>query len=162
MIGTLGCAAAMTAFACATTLAQVPDNLKPPANERVVLKVTGKGTQIYKCQNSQWVLEKPKADLIDEHGNTVGRHYEGPTWEAIDGSKAVGEVEQRADAPSSKSIPWLLLKAKSTQGPGILAGVTHIQRVETSGGAAPATGCDQTHLGQEVSIEYRATYIFFK
>jgi hypothetical protein len=161
MTGTLR-VSALSAIACAAALAQTPDNLKPPANERILLKVTGKGMQIYKCQNSQWVFEEPRAELFNSQGKSVGRHYEGPTWESVDGSKVVGEVEQLADAPSPKSVPWLLLKAKSTQGPGIFAGVSHIQRIDTSGGAAPSGGCDRSHASQQAAVEYQATYLFFQ
>jgi Protein of unknown function (DUF3455) len=146
---------------------QVPDNLKPPATESVLLKALGRGKQIYACQANpqnqskfEWVLERPQADLLDEHGATIGRHYEGPTWEAGD-SKVVGEVQQRAAAPGGHAIPWLLLKAKTASAKGAFAHVTYVQRVNTTGGVAPSEGCDQAHAGKEVAIDYQADYYFY-
>src|SRR4051794_16116861 len=75
----------------------VPNNLNAPTGEWPFLKVLAKGVQIYTCTASttnpggfEWVFKAPQADLFDEHGGTVGKHYAGPTWEAADGSKVVG------------------------------------------------------------------------
>ena len=46
----------------------------------------------------------------------------------------VGTVLVRA-ASDPNAIPWLLLKAKSTDGPGTFGKVTYIQRVNTVGGS---------------------------
>jgi hypothetical protein len=147
---------------------QVPENLKAPGTEVVLLKAIGKGKQIYACKAAagnperfEWVLARPQADLFNDQGEKIGRHYEGPTWEAVDGSKVVGEVQQRAKSPQANAVPWLLLKAKATQGTGTFARVTYIQRVDTEGGAAPAAGCDQSHAGAEMSVDYRAAYYFY-
>ena len=147
---------------------QVPENLRAPSTEVVLLRATGKGKQIYACQakadnSSQfdWVLARPQADLLNAEGEKIGKHYEGPTWEATDGSKVTGQVEQRASAPQPDAVPWLLLKAKASQGAGALGRVTYIQRVNTVGGAAPKVGCDPVHAGAEASVEYRADYYFY-
>ena len=60
------------------------------------------------------------------------------------------------------AIPWLLLRATSSEGPGLFHRVTFIQRVHTSGGLAPATGADEAHLGQRVEVPYTAVYYFFR
>lgn len=67
----------------------VPEKLKVPATETVLLKAIGKGTQIYVCRvtsgdQSQftWVLDRPEAVLLDNRGAAIGRHYQGPVWEA--------------------------------------------------------------------------------
>jgi hypothetical protein len=146
--------------------AQVPDNLKPPASEKIALKARGEGLQIYTCaagnnpETYSWTLKKPQADLFDDQGKKIGTHYAGPTWEALDGSKVVGQVEQKADSPAH-SIPWLLLKAKSNEGQGLLSKVSFIQRVKTEGGVAPQTGCDREHAGAEKSVKYQADYLFY-
>ena len=147
---------------------QVPDSLKPPPSEAVLLRALGKGKQIYACQANpadamkfEWVLEKPEADLLDAQGKKIGSHYEGPTWQATDGSKVIGEVQQRAQSPRAGAIPWLLLKAKTNQGTGVFARVTFVQRVDTVGGAAPADGCNSGRAGKELVIEYQATYYFY-
>jgi hypothetical protein len=145
----------------------VPDSLKPPASEAVVLKAVGKGQQVYVCKSKgggeglEWALLKPRAVLYDEKGGRIGTHYEGPTWEASDGSKVTGQVLQRAAAPDAGAVPWLLLKASSNQGTGMLAHVTYINRVNTRGGAAPASGCTIPQAGTETSVDYQADYIFY-
>ena len=130
----------VAAIALAQT--QVPENLKPPPSETVLLKAVGKGRQIYSCgvkeEKFAWTLERPQADLFDARGNRIGRHYKGPTWEATDGSRVVGQLEQQATAPRPGAVAWLLLKAKSHTGAGVLSNVTYIQRLNTVGGAAPA------------------------
>jgi hypothetical protein len=146
---------------------QVPENLKPPPSEAVLLKAVGKGRQIYACNVKDgkfaWTLERPQADLFDARGNVIGRHYQGPTWEASDGSKVTGQLLQQANAPRPGAIPWLLLKAKSNAGAGIFGKVTYIQRLNTVSGVAPAPseGCDQGHTNAEVAIEYQADYYFY-
>ena len=139
-----------------TAVAQVPDNLKPPPSEVVLLKALGKGKQVYVCQDSKWVLDRPEANLFDEGGKQIGKHYKGPTWEATDGSKVTGQVQQRADAPKAGAVPWLLLRA--TSGSGAFNRVTYIQRLDTEGGVAPSRSCAR---GAEISISYQATYYFF-
>jgi len=94
-------------------------------------------------------------------GSRTLRHYAGPTWEANDGSKVVGEVKARADAPDADAIPWLLLTAKSTSGSGVLASTLSVQRVQTAGGKAPASGCGPAQAQQEIRVPYTATYYFF-
>jgi hypothetical protein len=146
---------------------QVPDALKVTSGQ-VSLKAVGKGVQIYTCKAKaddaskfDWTFKSPEADLTSDQGATIGKHYNGPTWEAIDGSKVVGEVQQKADAPTPGAVPWLLLKAKSNEGTGTFAKVTQIQRVDTEGGAAPAVGCDPAHAGAEQRVDYKANYYFY-
>jgi hypothetical protein len=42
-----------------------------------------------------------------------------------------------------------------------MAQVTSIQRINTKGGKAPASGCDTTHAGQDLRVAYSADYVFF-
>jgi hypothetical protein len=70
-------------------------------------------------------------------------------------------VLERADAPEPGAIPWLLLAAAEHTGSGVFATVTHIQRLDTVGGAAPSEGCDEAHAGAEVREPYTATYAFY-
>ena len=71
----------------------------------------------------------------------------------------MGEVVQRS--PVQGAIPWLLMRAKSNEGAGALAGVKYIQRVDTVGGVAPSSGCDAAHAGAEARVEYSANYDFY-
>jgi hypothetical protein len=144
----------------------VPETIKTGEGDVLTAKLSAKGTQNYECQAGEkasfaWKLVGPEADLTDDTGKSVGHHYTGPTWESIDGSKVVGEVKARADAPGGKGVPWLLLKPKSVSGAGVFGKVTAVQRVDTEGGLAPAAGCDAQHTGAKQNIPYRATYYFY-
>lgn len=155
---------------CATTpkmSAVIPDALKAPPTQVLVLETRASGVQIYECRASkdnparfEWVFIAPEAELVDSAGVKVGKHYAGPTWEAIDGSKVVGEVKARDDGPDSNAIPWLLLNAKSTAGNGMLSKTTTIQRLATVGGKAPAD-CGAAQAGKEARVPYQATYNFY-
>jgi hypothetical protein len=146
----------MTA-ACASTV-QVPENLKPAANESLALVVPAKGVQIYECRDGKWAFVAPEAELFDRSGKKIGRHYAGPHWESADGSRIIGAVKQRADAPAAGSIPWLLLGTKSVGSDGAFSKVTSVQRVATVGGVAPVGGCAQ---GAQARVDYTADYYFF-
>ena len=145
----------------------VPDNLKAGDGEIVTAKLAAKGAQIYECQVGDngayaWKLVGPDAELTDDTGKHVGTHYAGPTWESVDGSKVVAEVKAKADAPAGPgSVPWLLLKAKSTSGTGTFGKVTSVQRVDTAGGTPSVGGCDVQHLGAQQRADYKATYYFY-
>jgi len=152
-----GCA---TRASIAENLKTIPENLRPGASESLKRIISAKGVQIYECRDQKWVFVAPEADLYDERGNLVGRHYAGPKWEAIgDGSKVVGTVKSRADAPAAGAIPWLLLGTKSVGGSGYFSDVTSIQRVATAGGVAPAGECGGA--GAQARVPYTADYYFF-
>ena len=147
----------------------IPDSLRPPVGQVLALAVRGTGVQIYECKAAKenpsqfsWTLKAPEADLKDLSGKPVGKHYAGPTWEASDGSKVVGELVAKRDAPDSAAIPWLLLRAKSTSGSGVFSAIASIQRLQTSGGTAPAGGCDSSQTGKESRVPYSAVYRFYK
>ena len=149
-------------------IVRVPDNLMPGANESLVMIVPAKGVQIYECRarkdqvgEYEWAFVAPEADLFDARGNRIGRHYAGPHWESTDGSKVLGTVKERADAPVADAIPWLLLAAKSVGPEGSFSKVTSIQRVNTVGGVPPKAGCSQATAGTPARINYTADYYFF-
>jgi len=146
----------------------VPENLRVPSGNILAIELHGAGVQIYVCQAKkdeptkyEWTLKAPDARLSDDSGRDVGHHYAGPTWEASDGSRVIGKLEQKKDAPGAADIPWLLLSAKSNEGVGRFARVSFIQRLDTKGGKAPTEGCDAAHAGQEKRVEYAATYLFY-
>lgn len=153
---------ALLAAGCAhspSPAVQVPDSLKPGANEALALVAPARGVQIYECRADKWVFVAPDAALFDATGKAIGKHYAGPVWEAADGSKVMAVVKQRADAPASGAIPWLLLSAKSVGGEGAFSKVTSIQRVSTTGGVAPSGAC--TEAGAQARVRYTADYYFF-
>ena len=149
-------------------MVKVPDTLKPGANESLAMIVPAKGVQIYECRarrdsvgGYEWAFVAPEADLFDARGNRIGRHYAGPHWESTDGSKILGTLKERADAPVPDAIPWLLLTAKSVGSEGTFSRVTSVQRVNTAGGVAPKAGCSQAAVGTPARIGYTADYYFF-
>lgn len=135
-------------------------NLAPAAGSTLVFHAYARGAQIYRWTGTSWLLYGPDAVLsADAEGESaVGTHYVGPTWETNSGSKAVGTVIDRCTADPN-AVPWLSLSAKSS-GPGVLNGVTFIQRVNTVGGKAPSTG--GTFTGQEITVSYSAEYFFYR
>src|SRR5208282_1130845 len=81
---------------------EVPDSLKAPAGEDVILSAHATGVQIYVCQaeteqKSAWVLKGPEAELTDLDGKIVVHHAAGPTWKHVDGSEVTGKVIAKQD-----------------------------------------------------------------
>jgi hypothetical protein len=145
----------------------IPEPIRAPAGEKLILRAHALGAQIYSCQTAadgktQWTLKAPEADLMDDQGAIIGHHEAGPTWQLADGSEVSGKAVARIDSPDSHSIPWLLVEADGHKGEGMLAGVAHIQRIYTRGGQAPAaTDCDAARQNSEVRIPYSADYYFY-
>jgi hypothetical protein len=152
-------------FSFSANAQQVPRDLQPPANEHVLLHVHAKGDQIYSCSvdgsKFTWALKAPDAQLYGDGGKPFGKHFAGPSWKANDGSQVTGKATANAPSPDGNSIPWLLVRVVSRSGEGVLARVTSIQRLNTKGGKAPASGCDATHVGRELRVGYSADYVFF-
>jgi len=163
---------ALVLTGCASHKAILPSSVPPALQVTAAVVLTrelrGSGVQIYECRQSPqgaphfaWTLQAPAADLADRSGKDVGRHYEGPTWEANDGSKVVGELVARDPGPVPSAVPWLLLRATSTAGKGMFAKVRFIQRLNTVGGLPPQGGCDSAHVGQRTRVAYSADYYFY-
>lgn len=156
---------------CATTSLPplaVPEALQVPAGQKLVLDARATGVQIYVCSaakadpaHTEWAFKAPEASLFDAAGNSVARHYAGPSWESPDGSKVVGAVQAKQDDPAGKAIAQLLLSAESVSGTGIFSHVTYIQRLATGAGNAPADGCTAASLGKEARVPYTARYRFY-
>ena len=132
-----------TVFADRDEHREIPDILKVPAGNVLLQRAHARGVQKYAFPVSAASKAAPHAILLagdGDDGDVVGVHYQGPTWEALDGSLVVG------DAPSAKHfsasepdcIDWLLLFAKSTAGNGLLSRVTYIQRLYIDGGKPSA------------------------
>ena len=152
-------------FSFSLAAQQVPQQLQPPATEQLLLQVHAKGDQIYTCKGDAaqfaWTLKAPDAQLFDKDGKLFGRHFAGPSWEAQDGSRVMGKAVANAPSPEADSIPWLLVNIVGHEGAGVLSRATTIQRLNTKGGKAPATGCDASHAGQELRVSYSADYLFY-
>ena len=135
--------------------------LAPPAGSRLVVRTYAQGVQIYRWNGTAWAFVAPEANLsADPAGrSTIGTHYAGPRWESNGGGWIQGAVMERC-TPDPNSIQWLLLGVTAQDGPGIFHRVTHIQRVNTSGGIAPtAPGAT---AGQEARVPYTTEYLFWR
>src|SRR6516164_10407855 len=142
----------------------IPDVLKVPEGNVLLLRAYGRGVQKYTCPVSATSKAVPHAILLTgdgDEGDLVAIHFGGPTWEASDGSSVLGDAQnaKHFTAPDPDGVDWLLLPAKSTAGNGLLSRVTYIQRLYTDGGKPPAQGCDQDQT--EVLVEYSAQYLFY-
>ena len=147
--------------ASAATAANPPDGIAA-RGEKVVLQVHAEGAQIYQCKaavNGQlsWQFREPIAVLVRE-GVTVGRHYQGPTWE-IEGSSVAGKVAARAPGATAEDIPWLRLDVSDRQGDGPLKDVTTVQRINTKRGNFEGA-CK--NIGDLYAEPYSADYVFLQ
>lgn len=146
----------------AAAMAQVPAAVDVPG-AKTIATFQGVGAQVYECKAGSdgklaWSFREPIAALIDK-GKTVGRHYGGPTWEDVDGSKIVGKASGNAPGATGNDIPWLKLDVVKHSGRGLLSKVTTIQRLNTQGGALSGA-CDKA--GDFKSVAYTATYVFLQ
>jgi Protein of unknown function (DUF3455) len=164
-------AAAVALVGCAALLPMVaepvPRPLVPPG-ETPRLQLAARGVQIYECRRIDgvqpaWLFIAPEAKLFDAKGQPVGVHGPGPFWQAQDGSRIVGTlVAKVVPRDDDDAIPWLLLRTRSTDGWGRLAGITSVQRIHTRGGTSPAETCDEATLGRVARVPYTADYVFFE
>ena len=160
--------ACVIAGGCASTPStEVPEALKAPPGEKQAMTLSASGVQVYQCRAKagapgeyEWGFVAPEAQLTDAHGKPAGKHYAGPHWEAPDGSKVIGTVKQRMDAPAYKAIPWLLLTTASDGPDGAFSKVTSIQRINTQGGVAPQS-CAKDEEGYRERVPYTADYVFY-
>ena len=150
----------------------VPASLEVPKGNKLILHTYAKGVQIYLCAQVPtdtskyiWVLSEPRANLYREKNYRiqVGKHYydslKRPTWESTDGSKITCAKVAQENVPGA--IPWLLLKTVYATGFGPVRGTAYIQRLNTVGGVAPATGATVEHKGEYLSVPYTAEYLFY-
>jgi hypothetical protein len=162
----------LPAIALSSKAIEIPEQLQVPKGQSQILKVAAKGVQIYTCKATtenaseyQWTLKAPEATLLSQQGKVIGKHYAGPTWELNDGSKAVGKVRAKVDAPQKDTIPWLLLEATTPSqsvSTGQLSLVKWVHRLNTIGGKAPQSGCDRTKQNREMRVKYSADYYFYR
>jgi len=149
----------LTALASDNRAPEVPEGIAVPAGNKVHFHGFAVGVQIYTWDGVSWGRAVPEATLF--HGNgVVTIHFAGPTWESNSGSKVVGTLAKPPVTVDPNAIPWLLLSAASTEGPGIFADTTFIQRVNTVGGKAPSA--DGAFVGQVARVPYTADYFFYR
>jgi len=161
----------------------IPPTLNVPAGAALKFHLHAMGDQIYTCTPSStggaggsgaggaggsgtttysFVLKQPDAKLYDQTNTQVATHGAGPNWTStVDNSVVVGAKVFQENSPLSDAIPWLLLRATMNSGTGAFSDVTFVQRLNTTGGKAPATGCDATTANTDTRVSYTADYYFY-
>jgi hypothetical protein len=137
-----------------------------------------------------FVLFTPQATLFTDANKEIITHFFSPnplevntdpsvvadfairvTWQdSTDGSTIWAKLEQMStDAPfvADGAVAWLLLDVVGAQegptGGKTLTPALRVQRLNTSGGLAPKTGCASlADLGREAFVPYTADYFFYK
>jgi hypothetical protein len=142
--------------------AEVPAAIAAPG-EAAIVTLHAEGAQIYECKigtdgKLTWVFREPIAALFLD-GNTVGRHYRGPTWEHVDGSAVTGKTVGNAPGATANDVAWLKLEVVDRRGDGVLAAATTVQRINTHGGRL-AGACE--HASMLRSVPYSADYVFLR
>jgi hypothetical protein len=163
----------------------VPAGLEVPPGHTPFLLGHATGTQNYMClpsgQSFGWSFFGPQATVFNNGDKQITTHFlssnpdEGGTARATwQHSQDTSTVWARAIASSSDpafvepdAIDWLLLYIVGAD-PGPTGGhklteTVYIQRVNTSAGRAPTTGCAQaSDVGSRALVPYTADYIFYK
>jgi uncharacterized protein DUF3455 len=142
----------------------VPPQIRVDEGNKVFLVGHALGVQIYTCNGSTWSSAVPRANLYNSNGKLIITHFRGPTWQAKDGSQAVGTVVNKVNLDRT-AIDWVLLSTTTTPGPygDRLVDTTFIQRIHTAGGLTPpAADCNATAAGKVVEAPYTADYVFWK
>lgn len=171
------------AHAQTVTPPPVPTDIQVPAGNEAFLLGRGVGTQNYVCVPSpsighvNWTLFTPQATLFSDLGEQLTTHFSSPnpdedetvrvTWEDSRDTSTVWARATGVATVSPTAIPWVRLlvvgRAIGPTGGNTLFGTTFIQRVNTVGGVAPATGCRlPTDIGNKAFVPYTADYFFFK
>lgn len=173
------------AHAGGVSVPPVPAKLEVEAPHEVVFVGHAVGTQNYICLPSgsgvAWTLFTPQATLFRKNGQQLTTHFFSPNpeengtvraaWQhSRDSSTVWGQVtESSSDANfvAPGAIPWLLVEQAGVQegpaGGDQMTEITFIQRLNTVGGAAPATGCGlATDIGNRAFVPYRADYFFYE
>jgi Protein of unknown function (DUF3455) len=181
----IGLAIAQPCSAHAQTITPppVPTNLQVPAGNQAFLIGHADGTQNYVCSPAKsvgqvaWTLFTPRATLFNDDGGQLITHYFSPnpaeggivraTWEDSQDTSTVWAKANAQAVVNPDAIAWVLLEVVGKEvgptGGATLFGTTFIQRVNTVGGLAPATGCDTpTDLGKKAFEPYTADYVFYK
>jgi hypothetical protein len=143
---------------------QFPDQcsqITVPEGNTLAYRVYALGVQQYTWGGTSWILTGPVATLYADsnYEGKIGTHHAGPTWISNSGGLVIGRKDYDC-APDPNSIPWLRLHAYEVDGVGMFSDTTFVQRVNTSGGKAPANPGE--YDGQPVSVPYTAEYLFYR
>ena len=135
-----------------------------------------------------YVLFTPEATLFNDDGDQLITHFFSPdqdpsdpntsatvvadgavrpTWQhSRDGSTVWAKLHPNGSVPVNGAVPLLLLDkagvADGLTGGDILSKTTQIQRLNTTGGTAPARGCSSpADIGHTAFVPYTADYYFY-
>jgi hypothetical protein len=183
-LGMFTLALPQAAHAQLVTPPPVPTGLEVPAPNEAFLVGHAVGTQNYVCQPADslgrvaWTLFTPQATLFGDEKDQLITHFFSPnpidqivraTWQDSRDTSAVWAraIASAPDPTASGAIAWVKLEAVHTeQGPTggtTLSVTTFVQRLNTVGGSAPATGCDRpTDIGRKAFVPYTADYFFYR
>ena len=138
--------------------------IKAPGTQVPTLQLASRGVQIFRCEKRDaglvWVFRQPQADLLDSGGKPVGKHGANFSFEHDDGSRLVSTITAYDEAPKPTDLRWLLLTTRSF-GKGAFENVTHVQRVNTTGGMPPAR-CDASQLNQLLRVDFTSDFVFYR
>jgi hypothetical protein len=186
LVTTLTAALPQPAYADSIPLPPMPDNLKVTDGSKVFLVGHAIGTQNYICLPSgtgfAFALFTPQATLSDNSQEQIITHFFSPnpengniraTWEhsrdtsTIWAATVPDGVSTNPDFVAKGAVAWLKLKVENHRdgptGGDKLSGTTFVQRLSTSGGLAPATGCASlSDVGTKAFMPYTADYFFYK
>ena len=145
-------------------------HLRPSADELPAFRLRASGVQIYECRalltdpdRFGWQFVAPDATLNDPaSGHDVAALRAVDLWNSLVDLSSVSAVLRATQAAGTTNLPWTYMRAIPASADGMFAGVTSIQRVNTSGGAAPATGCAADTAGSEARVPFSAEYYFYK
>jgi hypothetical protein len=152
--------------------------------QNYVCKASGSGFK--------YILFTPEATLFGDDGREIITHFSSPnplepntdptviadhlvrvTWQDSNDASTVWAfatpetTSNDATFVAVGAVPWVKLTVVGAQdgptGGRTLSGTTFIQRVNTSGGVAPKTGCSSPgDLGNEAFVPYSADYFFYE
>jgi hypothetical protein len=155
---------AMAGLAPQTAAGDALDPRTYDPGSKLALVAHATGVQKYACQaNGTWLFTDPEATLFKTTGvpKEIGSHFLNfatgrPVWMLEDGS-SVEAARKAAGAGGAGNIPLLLLQAVANSGDR-LGEMTYVQRLNTSGGVAPAGTCA---AGDHAAVPYSADYFFW-
>jgi hypothetical protein len=159
---------AFPAVAAVSEPALLAPRLRASADEEPEFMLTGRGQQVFECRPGvtdpnafDWAFVAPDVTLYDG-ARSVGRLATINVWESTSDRTGVSGAVRATQPGGANNLPWASFRAIPSGDSGMFAGVTSIQRVNTNGGIAPATGCDASHTGTETRVPFTADYYFYK
>lgn len=157
-------AAAVPAFAIPEPSGASP-RIRVGPNEEAAFMLSAEGVHVFECKpdagGHRWTFVAPDVTLY-EGGRSAATQTIPNQFDATTDRSSVSATVRSTQAAGADSLPWALLRATPGGDAGLFAGVTSIQRVNTSGGAAPVAGCGENSAGSEVRVPLTADFYFYR